>query len=285
MTHYYNGEMKQVDHYPLIAEMLHWLTEHQVDQPGLAALSQQFGISEYHLQRTFQAFAGVTPKQFLKFLTKEQALARLKRGEDVLQASLECGLSSPSRLHDLLVTTEAVTPGQARRKGAGLEIARGLGITPFGEALIAWTARGICFLAFCHTKTALEAADELKRQWPAANYRVDNDAAIQWLRRIFEVSGDQPLRLWLHGSPFQLQVWQALLRIPAGVHCSYGQLASLLGRPSAARAVGRAVGSNPVSWLIPCHRVISSLATPGGYRWGIPTKMAMVGYEAARARS
>jgi AraC family transcriptional regulator of adaptative response/methylated-DNA-[protein]-cysteine methyltransferase len=282
-TRYYNCGMTQANHYTLIADMLHWLTTEQATQPGLQELAQRFGLSEFYLQRTFQEFTGVTPKQFLKFLTKEQAIARLQSGSSVFEASLDSGLSGPGRLHDLLISTEAITPGEARRAGLGVDIHYGLGTSPFGECLLGWTRRGVCFLAFCQEISAAGAQRQLQEQWPAAQLIESQAEAKNRLRHIFARSTNQPIRVWLHGSPFQLKVWQALLQIPEGGHCNYGQIAHYLGRPKAARAVGTAIGANPVSWLIPCHRVITSLATPGGYRWGIPAKMAMIGVEAAHA--
>jgi AraC family transcriptional regulator of adaptative response/methylated-DNA-[protein]-cysteine methyltransferase len=264
--------------YDIIATALDWLVRNQHSQPGLAELSASVGLSEAHLQRTFQAFTGVSPKQFLKHLTREEALRRLRDGETVLDAALGSGLSGPGRLHDLLVTTEAITPGEARRQGGGVRLRYGKGQTPFGPAFIAWNERGITFLGFCTHRSAEEALEELRAQWPDAV--LEPAPAQQLLNRVFGNTSDRPLEVWLRGSPFQLKVWEALLRIPEGLQCSYGSLAVFLGRPSASRAVGTAVGRNPVSWLIPCHRVITSLGGPGGYRWGIETKLAMVGTEA-----
>lgn len=275
--------MKQAQQFALVAEILYWLVENHVEQPGLRDLSARFGLSESHLQRTFQAFTGVSPKQYLKFLTKEQALANLRAGNSVLEASLNCGLSGPSRLHDLLITTEAISPGEARRAGHGLEIQYGFGISPFGDSLIAWTQRGVCFLGFCRNLRQEHALAELQSQWPRARFARAPHQAHQRLEEVFGESTGQPLRVWLHGSPFQLKVWQALLCIAPGNLAAYGEIARSLNIPQAARAVGGAIGSNPISWLIPCHRVITRLGTPGGYRWGIDTKMAMIALESARA--
>lgn len=268
-----------------VAHALHWLVRHQDSQPGLAEMAREVGWSEAHCQRTFQDFAGVTPKQFLKFLTKEQAKLRLRNGASVLDAALSCGLSGPGRLHDLLISTEAMTPGEARRRGSGLDMAYGFGPTPFGPSLLAWTARGVTFLGFCESKSAEAALAELRDQWPDARLNRDDAAAARYLDRIFTGVGREPVRVWLRGSPFQLKVWEALLAIPPSAHCTYGQIANFLGQATASRAVGTAVGRNPVSWLIPCHRVITSQATLGGYRWGIDTKLAIIGYEAAQSRN
>ena len=201
----------------------------------------------------------------------------------MLDAALDAGLSGPGRLHDLLLTTDAVTPGEARRRGADLTLSTGIGPTPFGPALVAWTERGLTFLAFTRERGEALAREELAAQWPDARFVEAPTEAQRWLGRVFEGSESGPLPLWLRGSPFQLKVWEALLAIPPGTHSSYGQLAAALGKPSASRAVGTAVGRNPVSWLIPCHRVITRSGTLGGYRWGLTTKQAMIGVEAAAA--
>ena len=241
------------------------------------------GVSPHHLQRTFQTWAGVSPKQFLKSLTRNAALDRLKKGSSVLDASLEAGLSGPGRLHDLLISTDALTPGEIRQHGEGVQLDYGFGNTLFGKALVAWTSRGVNFLGFCEENGAESTLAALQEQWANATFRENPAAAQRWLDRIFSGSNDKPIPLWLRGSPFQLKVWEALLEIPEGTHSSYGQLAARIGHPGAARAVGSAIGSNPVSWIIPCHRVIRQMGEMGGYRWGGFTKCAMIGYEAASA--
>ncbi len=271
-------------HYDLVADALLWLASEQANQPQLADLAARFDMSEAHLQRTFQDYAGVSPKQFLKYLTKEQALERLRKGQTVLDTTFEAGLSGPGRLHDLIVTTEAMTPGEARREGEGVELRYGVDGTPFGPALVAWNERGISFLAFCNSKSPAQALSELQSQWPASRLEHDPEGAANLLQHVFDRSDSRPLKIWLRGSPFQLKVWEALLAIPPSAHCTYGQIARHLDNPNASRAVGTAVGRNPVSWLIPCHRVITSMGTAGGYRWGVPTKMAMIGMEAADMR-
>lgn len=273
--------MNSQNHYQLISEALHWLCENQQDQPGLEELAQHVGLSPHYLQRLFQDWAGVSPKQFLKHLTRAQALDRLRQGQSVLESALSSGLSGPGRLHDLLISTQAMTPGEAKRKGLGVEMQYGYGMTPFGEALLAWTERGVCFLGFSHEKGRQHIRNQLSDQWPDATLRGNNKEAQTKLAEIFTEKERKKLKVWLRGSPFQLQVWEALLNIPAGTHCTYGQLASFAGKPGASRATGSAIGRNPVSWLIPCHRVINSLGTMGGYRWGINTKQAMIGYEAS----
>lgn len=269
--------------YDMVAEALHWLAHHQAEQPSLSALARHLDLSEAHVQRTFQAFAGVSPKQFLKYLTREQALERLRHGQTVLDTAIDCGLSGPSRLHDLLITTEAITPGQARQHGAGLTLEFGVGPTPFGPALLAWSERGIVFLGFTRDRGREAAVTELHAQWPDAELVERSADANRHLAEMFNGTRRQPLRIWLRGSPFQLKVWQALLGIAPGTHVSYGDIARSLQIPSASRAVGTAISRNPVSWLIPCHRVINSMGAMGGYRWGTETKRVLVAYEAAGA--
>ena len=277
--------MRASPHYELIAASLRWLAEHQADQPDLASLAEAMDVSAFHLQRIFQQWAGVTPKQFLKSLTRGAALQRLQAGESVLQASLSTGLSGPGRLHDLLVTTEAMTPGEARSKANGVQLSYGSGQSPFGPALIVWSSRGICFLGFTLEQGRKGAFDALQHQWSNAEFFEDTAGAECWLEQVFEGCGDTPLPVWLRGSPFQLKVWEALLAIPEDINVTYGQIARSIGKPGAAQAVGKAVGSNPVSWLIPCHRVIRQLGELGGYRWGLGTKSAMIGLEASRPRA
>ncbi len=274
--------MNQSNHYELITRALYWLVENQHAQPSLQDLSDHFGLSVFHLQKTFQDMAGISPKQFLKHLSKEEAMIRLKQGQTVLDTAFELGLSGPGRLHDLLVTTEAVTPGQARQSGHGVHMDYGFGDTPFGDALIAWTPRGIGFLGFCHQYGRQQSLAGLTRQWPGVALTRQPDQADAYLRRVFDNQREKQLRVWLKGSPFQLKVWEALLKIPPSMHCSYGQLARHLAMPRASRAVGSAIGRNPISWLIPCHRVLTSMAKLGGYRWGIETKQAMIGFEAGQ---
>lgn len=269
--------------YQLVADTIRWVADHQNEQPDLEQLSAAVGISPYHLQRTFQNFAGVSPKQFLKSLTRQSAVSRLVGGDAILDTALEAGLSGPGRLHDLMISTEAMTPGEVRRQGAGVELQWGTAPTPFGEALVAWTNRGINFLGFCSEVGEAATIDSLSSQWKNAVLVEDSAGAESWLGRIFARSPSAPLPLWLRGSPFQLKVWEALLRIPEGRHTTYGRLAASIGKPGAARAVGSAIGSNPVSWLIPCHRVIRQVGELGGYRWGGLVKSAMIGYEAAAA--
>lgn len=264
-----------------VTDALYWLLDRQESQPSLGELAAHMQMSPAHAQKLFQQLVGLSPKQFLAVLTRERALERLRNGATVLDAALSSGLSGPGRLHDLLIRTDAMTPGEARRAGAGVQLQYGEGQTPFGPALLAWGERGISFLAFLNSDSTEHALAALQAQWPDARLTAAKQLAGQKLDAIFEPSRDQPLDLWLRGSPFQLQVWQALLVIPAGQHVSYGDLARHLDKPRASRAVGTAVGRNPIAWLIPCHRVITSSGALGGYRWGLETKQLMIGLEAA----
>jgi AraC family transcriptional regulator of adaptative response/methylated-DNA-[protein]-cysteine methyltransferase len=273
--------MQSNRHYKLVSETIQWVAEHQSAQPDLQRLSSEMGVSPHHLQRTFQAWAGVSPKQFLKSLTRNAALERLKRGSSVLDAALDSGLSGPGRLHDLMISTDALTPGEIRKHGDGVQLDYGFGETLFGKALVAWTPRGVNFLGFCEENGAESTFATLKEQWAKAKFRENPTAAQRWLDDIFSGSDEKPIPLWLRGSPFQLKVWEALLDIPEGTHTTYGRVAERIGHPGAARAVGSAIGSNPVSWIIPCHRVIRQMGEMGGYRWGGFTKRAMIGFEAA----
>jgi AraC family transcriptional regulator of adaptative response/methylated-DNA-[protein]-cysteine methyltransferase len=269
-------------HYQLIARAIHWVAEHQSEQPDLSLLARELNVSPHHLQRTFQNWAGVSPKQFLKSLTRDAALKRLVSGSNVLDTSISVGLSGPGRLHDLLVTTEALTPGEVRNRGKGISMKFGLGESPFGRALVSWTARGLNFLGFCEELGAECVLEQLRDTWNRAVFDEQPSEAQVWLDRVFSGSQDKPLRIWLRGSPFQLKVWEALLKIPDGSNVTYGGLAQRIGQPSAARAVGAAVGANPLAWIIPCHRVIRQLGETGGYRWGAVTKRALIGFESAR---
>lgn len=272
--------MNRENNFQLVARTLEWVAAHRSAQPDLDCLSREMGLSPHHLQRTFQDWAGVSPKQFLKSLSRQAARERLLEGSSVLDTAIETGLSGPGRLHDLMVTTEALSPGEIKTLGKGVAIHYGSGHTLFGEALISWTERGINFLGFTEYSGLSNALNSLINQWKYANFIKNQEGADELLRRVFSGTGDQAVKLWLKGSPFQLKVWEALMAIPDGAHATYGQIASHIGQPSASRAVGTAIGNNPIAWIIPCHRVIRQLGEIGGYRWGEITKQAMIGFEA-----
>jgi AraC family transcriptional regulator of adaptative response/methylated-DNA-[protein]-cysteine methyltransferase len=263
-------------HYALVARAIALLAAGA--DTSLAALSGRLGVSEFHLQRVFGEWAGVSPKRFMQFISKERALAALRSKNDVLGASLAAGLSSPGRLHDLMVSCEGVTPGEARAFGAGLRIRHGAHATALGAAFIGLTERGICHLRFIDE--SVDPLAELRAEWPEATLVADPAAARAALDALARPR--TPMRLWLKGTNFQIKVWEALLRIPEGELVSYGRLAAAAGMPTAVRAVASAVAANPVAWLVPCHRVIRSSGVLGQYRWGPERKAALVGWEAAR---
>lgn len=267
--------------YRTVEKAIQYLHDHAREQPRLAEVAARVGLSEFHFQRRFSEWAGISPKRFLQYLTKEHAKEALLRSGDVLEAAYASGLSGPGRLHDLLVTCEAVSPGEQRSLGEGVRIAYGFHPTPFGECLIAVTARGICRLAFVGPNGRVAEVDELRRAWPSAVRKRDQAATEKLIAPVFDPANrDRPLRLWVSGSNFQIKVWEALLRIVPGDLASYEQVARAVGAPQSARAVGAAVGANPVALLIPCHRVIRKLGNIGGYRWGVARKRALIALEA-----
>lgn len=273
--------------YERIEAAIRYLEDHYTDQPDLTALADAAGISPYHFQRVFQRWVGISPKKFLSFLTLESAKRRLEADAPVLDAAYDVGLSGPGRLHDLFVTLEGVTPGEYKSGGAGIEIAYGLHDGPFGRFCLGLTDRGVCGLTFV-TDPEDEAAAiaDLVDRWPGARLVEDAAATDAFADRLFDwtaAANGEPLRLFVRGTEFQVQVWRALLSIPAGTLTTYSHVADAVGRPTAQRAVGAAIGRNPVGWLIPCHRVIrASGAFETGYFWGTARKRAMQGWEAAR---
>jgi len=273
---------EQQRHYATVARAIEYLCANARQQPSLTELARAVHLSEYHLQRLFTAWAGISPKRFLQYLNKEHARAALGRSEDILSATLSTGLSSPGRLHDLMVSCEAMTPGEIRRLGRSLSIGYGVAPSWFGPALIGWTPRGICFLAFCDgDQTEREA--ELRAQWPAASFLRDDQQAQEYAGQVFatEPTG-AGLHLVLKGTNFQIKVWEALLSTRTAEVLSYTQLATLAGSPKAQRAVGGALAANRIGFLIPCHRVIRESGEVGQFRWGNTRKRALLAWEAAR---
>jgi len=275
-----------MNEYDRIAAVIRYLDAHHVEQPDLARLAASTGLSPSHFHRLFRAWAGVTPKDFLQCLTLAHARALLRRGESVLDAAMEAGLSGPGRLHDLCVTLEAASPGEVKSGGAGWTVAWGNAETPFGVALIAEGPRGICALGF-HAGDPGDGLARLQADWPAARLQRDDALAARLARRVFapaaEAGARVPLSATVRGTAFQLRVWRALLAVPAGSVVSYGQLACAVGRPRAARAVGSAVARNPLALVIPCHRVIRETGAVGDYRWGTTRKRAMLARESCSA--
>jgi AraC family transcriptional regulator of adaptative response/methylated-DNA-[protein]-cysteine methyltransferase len=268
--------------YLRIAQAIQYLETHANTQPELGEIASAVGLSEYHFQRVFSRWAGISPKRFLQFLTKESAKELMAKSENLLDTTYAVGLSSLGSLHNLFVTTEAVTPGEYKSGGAGLTIRYGLHDTPFGRALIGATERGICHLGFVGNAEG-EAIDMLVSSWPQAKMVEDYQTTAPLVEPVFDLAqrSRKPLRLHLRGTNFQLKVWEALLRIPPGAVTSYQGLAEQAGRPGASRAVGAALGRNPIAVLIPCHRVIRKLGDFGNYRYGVTRKKALLGWEAA----
>ncbi len=271
--------------YERVAEAIRFLVAGVEEQPELEGLAAHLGLSPYHVQRMFQRLVGVTPKGFLQHLTLVRAKRLLADQASLLDASLAVGLSGPSRLHDLFVTLDAMTPGEFKRGGAGVEVAWGIHATPFGDALFAETKRGLCALRFMDEGRRV-AVSELEAHWPDARLieapeRTAPAAAVVTDR--MRGRPTQPLRMALRGTPFQVQVWRALMSIPEGCVATYGQLAMTAGCGRAVRAVGTALGHNPISYLIPCHRVIRATGAIGEYRWGTPRKTALLALEKARS--
>lgn len=272
--------------YARVERAIRYLDAHRLEQPDLEAVAAAMGLSPYHAQRVFARWAGVSPKQLLSLLTLEDAKVRLAEAGSVLDTALDVGLSGPSRLHDLFVKLEAITPGDYKAMGAGLELRWGVHTTPFGEALFVVSDRGLARLAFVAGEPLQDVLKETEAAWPLSRLVADPTATLPYARRAFEFApGDAPLRVLVKGSPFQVQVWRALLRVPPGAAVTYGGLARALGHAGAARAVGTACGQNRIGFLIPCHRVIRETGALGGYRWGLPMKRAMLAWEAARSRA
>lgn len=273
--------------YQRIEKAIAFLDKHFLEQPELPAVAHAAHMSEFHFQRVFTRWAGISPKRFLQFLTVEHAKQQLLNAKSVLDAALDSGLSSPGRLHDLFVSTEAVTPGEFKSRGAGVQISYGFHPTRFGECLIGVTQRGVCWLSFlANERQRRDALAELRAHWRGAAMVENPAVAAQSARRIFESlsNGDRaPLSLLLMGTNFQIKVWQALLRIPAGTVVSYETIGEAIGAKNSSRAIGSAVGQNAIAYLIPCHRVIRKTGALGGYRWGETRKRAMLAWEAARA--
>jgi len=269
--------------YERIAKAIFYITERVQQQPTLDAVSAHLNMSSYHFQRLFSRWAGVTPKRFLQILTVERAKQLLSESRPVLEVSESLGLSSGSRLYDHFVSLEAVTPGEFKKGGQGVLINYATHNSPFGKVFIAMTTKGICKLAFLEQETAGEHLQVLKKCWPGAKI-TENSASTKYaIEEMFsgKIKKDRPLSIHVAGTNFQLSVWKALLAIPPGTVTSYNHIASQVGRPRAARAVGTALGSNPVAFLIPCHRVLRQSGELGGYHWGETRKHAIHAWESA----
>lgn len=272
--------------YALVRAAISFIAEGWREQPSVEAIAAHAGLTPAQLQRLFQRWAGLTPKAFLQALTLDHAKRLLAQSASVLDTALEVGLSGPGRLHDLFVTHEAMTPGAYKQRGAGLVMRHGYHASPFGKALIVITEHGLAGLGFADEGKEAEALADMTGRWPAAHYVADQAATAAYARRIFDPaawSATQPLKVFLIGSDFEVRVWQGLMRIPLGRATTYSDLAAHIGRPKAARAVGAAVGRNPISFVVPCHRVIGRSGDLTGYHWGLTRKRAMLGWEAGRS--
>ena len=279
-------ELEQLSRdYVRVEKAIRFLEDHVEQQPTLSEIANTVGLSEFHFQRLFSRWVGISPKRFLQFLTKEYAKKMLLDSKNVLDATFDSGLSSPGRLYDLFVSCEALTPGEYKSKGEGLTVIYSFHPTPFGECLLAVTERGICGLKFVKDENRNYLKTWLQKQWPKS--KLVNDPALvkPFIQQIFDFSADNepsPLHLYVQGTNFQIKVWEALLRIPLGRAVTYEDIARHIGLPKASRAVGNAVGKNPIPFLIPCHRVIRKLGEFGNYGEGPARKKAILGWEAAK---
>jgi AraC family transcriptional regulator of adaptative response/methylated-DNA-[protein]-cysteine methyltransferase len=275
------------DDYTTVRRVIEMITEDYRDQPGLEDIAGRLEQSPTQLQKTFTRWAGLSPKAFLQAVTLDHAKRLLRQEElPLLETSFEVGLSGPSRLHDLFVTHEAMSPGEWKARGAGLTIRYGLHASPFGQALVMITDRGLAGLAFTDEADGMDAFEDMSSRWPNAHYVEDSTATAPYASRIFDPKRwdpKEPLRIVLIGSDFQVRVWEALLRIPMGCAVTYSSIAEKLGQPAASRAVGAAVGRNPISFVVPCHRALGKSGALTGYHWGLTRKRAMLGWESGKA--
>lgn len=273
--------------YEIVRQVIELITEDYRDQPSLETIAARLGHSPTQLQKTFTRWAGLSPKAFLQAVTLDHAKRLLRKEElPLLETSIEVGLSGPSRLHDLFVTHEAMSPGEWKARGGGLTIRYGFHPSPFGIALVMITDRGLAGLAFSDIGDETARLEDMTCRWPNAQYVEDRDATSPYAERIFQPgrwTSEQPLRVVLIGTDFQVQVWESLLKIPFGKAVTYSDIASDIGRPTAMRAVGAAVGANPISFVVPCHRALGKSGALTGYHWGLTRKRAMLGWESAQA--
>ena len=273
------------DDFQRIAAAIHYLVDRQEDQPELEDVAAVVGLSPHHFQRVFTRWAGLSPKKFLKHITLDAAKNRLDASLSVMDAAFDVGLSGASRLHDLFVTVDAVTPGEYKSQGNGMVFKYGFHPSLFGEVIVVVSERGLAGLGFTTEIGRTQALAEQNNGWDQATWKHDQKVTNSYAEQVFSGAPKPtvPLSVLMRGTPFQIKVWEALLRIPSGKVISYGVLANRLGQPTAARAVGTACGANRVGFLIPCHRVIRETGAITGYRWGADRKHAMLAWEAAKA--
>ncbi len=270
--------------YKRITRVIQYLDNHYTEQPDLETLARHSGLSRYHFHRLFSRWAGITPKEFVQYLTLSHAKQLLRRGDSVLDTSLASGLSGPGRLHDLCVNLATASPGKVKSGGAGWTITSGFADSPFGTCLVGESPRGICHLSFVETTSRHNAKSSIQKDWPNAKIAWDNAAASRLASSLFQRNNaaTQPvIRALVRGTEFQVRVWRALLDVPHGALVSYGHIADAIGSPQSARAVGTAVGANRLAYLIPCHRVIRETGVFGNYRWGAERKRAIAAWESA----
>ena len=279
----------QAADYAHVERAITFLSQQWKEQPSIAEIAEAVGLSESHLTAVFRRWAGLSPKALLQALTLDYARSLLRKSASVLDASFESGLSSPARLHDLFVTHEAMSPGEYKARGAGLTLTYGFHPSPFGEALFVTTPRGLAGLGWVEAGEDLAAQRalalvDMQRRWPRANFLRDEVATAPFVARVFDAQRwrvDEPLKVVLIGSDFEISVWQALLTLPLGSATTYADLARQIRKPKAPRAVGAAVGRNPISFVVPCHRVLGSGGKLTGYHWGLTRKQAILGWEAS----
>lgn len=274
--------------YELVRRTIEFLSGHWQEQPSLDEIAFNVGASPDTVQRSFSRWAGITPKSFMQAITLDRARQLLKDSATVLDATYEVGLSGPGRLHDLFVTHEGMPPGVYRARGEGLTITWGLHPSPFGIAVVLVTPHGLAGLAFADEDDPVAAFEDMRRRWPRADYVRDDAAIAPTARRIFDQSQwtpDQALRITLIGTDFEVRTWETLLRIPMGRATTYSDVARHIGKPKAVRAVGTAVGRNPISFVVPCHRVLGKSGDLCGYHWGLTRKKAILGWEAGTTGS
>jgi AraC family transcriptional regulator of adaptative response/methylated-DNA-[protein]-cysteine methyltransferase len=277
---------ESTDDYETVRRAIAFISQEWREQPSLEVIAGHVGLKPLALQRLFTRWAGLTPKGFLQAVTLDHARGLLADSASVLDASYEVGLSGPGRLHDLFVTHEAMTPGAYRARGEGIVLAYGFHPSPFGTALVMASAHGLAGLAFADRGEEAAALADMKSRWPRATYVEDRAATAPLARRVFdpkEWRADRPLRVVMIGTDFEIRVWETLLRVPLGRATTYSDIAARLGKPSASRAVGSAVGRNPISFVVPCHRVLGKSGGLCGYHWGLTRKQAILGWEAGVA--
>jgi AraC family transcriptional regulator of adaptative response/methylated-DNA-[protein]-cysteine methyltransferase len=281
MSQFLDTEQNILD-YDRVKKAIIFIDQNFHKKPSLKEIADQVGLSLYHFERLFSKWAGTSPQRFVHFLSKEYLKNLLLESNNLLETTYKAGLSSSSRLHELFVNYEAMTPAQFRERGKGLQIGYGFEETPFGKCLIGFTKRGVCHLVFVDADEQ-KALAEFKQNWSEANFYEDQKTAFGLIQKIFsfqKTDSDKPLSVFVRGTNLQIKVWEALLKIPVGKVASYSEIAESIGEPKAVRAVASSCGKNSVGFLIPCHRVIQTTAGLGGYRWGLERKQAILGWEA-----